>query len=460
MKPTLASAYRLMHDGALALAEVEAAGMQIDVARLDRTVEKVGRRVLSLEEKLKQSGEWKLWRKRFGERTNMRSRSQLAAVLFQEMYHEVGAFTRSGKRIQVNEEQLSKIDSDFARGFLEVEKLKKLHGTYLKGIRREVADGFLHPSFNLHLVKTYRGSCDSPNFQNIPIRDKQIGKLIRSCFVPRDGHVLVEIDYSALEVRIAACYHKDPTMLEYIADPTKDMHRDMAMECFKLSREQVTKEIRFYAKNCFVFPEFYGSYFVQVAPNLWDSCHGLKTGDGITVEEHLAEHGIDGLGSRESNYTTGRIATTGFYEHVREVENDFWGRRFLFYAEWKNRWWKRYQQTGWFPLKTGFRCSGLMKRNDAINYPVQGAAFHCLLWSLIQLVRWMKKSKMRSVIVGQIHDSIVADVHRDELDDYVAEARRVMTEAIRDAWKWIIVPLEIEVEVAETNWFEKKALEA
>jgi len=245
-------------------------------------------------------------------------------------------------------------------------------------------------------------------------------------------------------------------MMKYIADPSKDMHRDMAMECFMLSREQVTKQLRFYAKNCFVFPEFYGSYWRQVAPNLWDSCRNLETADGVRVEDHLADQGINGLGEHSSNYKTGRIASTGFYEHVRNVENDFWGRRFKVYAEWKKRWFDKYQHTGWFPTKTGFRCSGLMKRNDVINYPVQGSAFHCLLWSLIRLVRWTKGR--RSKIVGQIHDSIIADVHQSELDEYIETARQVMTVDLRKAWPWIVTPLDIEVEASDTNWWEKKEM--
>jgi len=114
---------------------------------------------------------------------------------------------------------------------------------------------------------------------------------------------------------------------------------------------------------------------------------------------------------------------------------------------------------GWFDLLTGFRIAGVYGRNDVINYPVQGVAFHCLLWSLVRLVKWLKKNRMKTVIVGQIHDSIVADVHPDELDDFLAMAKRVMTGDIRKHWGWIIVPLEIEAESSETNWFDKRKVE-
>ena len=68
----------------------------------------------------------------------------------------------------------------------------------------------------------------------------------------------------------------------------------------------------------------------------------------------------------------------------------------------------------------------------------------------------MEAKNMRSVIVGQIHDSIVADVHKDELDDYLAMAKQVMTEGIKAVMPWVIVPMSVEAEVAKTNWYEKK----
>ncbi|NIS13857.1 MAG: hypothetical protein GWN12_18860, partial [Thermoplasmata archaeon] len=88
--------------------------------------------------------------------------------------------------------------------------------------------------------RTFRSSSDSFNFQNIPIRDLELARLIRQAIIARSGHRLVEIDYSGVEVHVAACYHQDPTMLEYLEDKSKDLHRDMAMEIFKLPLEELT----------------------------------------------------------------------------------------------------------------------------------------------------------------------------------------------------------------------------
>jgi DNA polymerase-1 len=394
----------------------------------------------------------------------MGSRPQLGEVLFSDAIgFETEKRTKTG-RIQVNQEVLESLDSPFVKRYLLLEKLKKLQSTSLKGILREVEGEYIHPFFSLHTVRSFRSSSDSPNFHNIPVRDPKMGKLIRSCFIARDGHQLVEIDYGAIEVRISACYHKDPTMLEYINDPTKDMHRDMAAEIFLCEPEEVTKQMRYVAKNGFVFPQFYGSYFGECAPNIWNAMNRMELDiDGTPLHGWLADKGIDGLGKKISHYTTGRIETEHgtFMEHIRGVEEDFWQERFPVYDKWKDEWWEAYREEGGFTTLTGFRIDGVMKRNDVINYPVQGSAFHCLLWSLIRLQRWLRKKKKRTKMVGQIHDSLVLDVAIEELEEVLRMAKKIMTEDIRKVWNWIIVPLEVEAEVSPVggSWFDKKEVE-
>ena len=152
-----------------------------------------------------------------------------------------------------------------------------------------------------------------------------------------------------------------------------------------------------------------------------------------------------------------RVGT--FEHHMKAVESDFWNNRFGEYGEWKKDWYNKYQKKGYFDTLTGFRIRGIMGKNDVINYPVQGAAFHCLLWSLTELqLRQLKKHKMQTKIVGQIHDSIVADVPIEEVADYIALARDVMCERVRKWAPWLIVPLDIEAEVTPEGgtWADKK----
>ncbi len=444
MKPTTADAYKLIHDGALALAKIEADGMRIDIERMDATIEDTGRRIKEMTEELKRDEIWKTWRRLHGQKANLGSRVQLGKVLFDELGYEPKNKTKTG-RPQVDEDGLKAVELEFTDKYLAVEKLKKLQSTYLKGIRSEVVDGYLHPSFNLHLVKTYRSSSDSPNFHNIPIRDKEIGKLIRSCFIPRDGHVLVEVDFSALEFRIAACFWKDKNMVAYASNPSLDIHRDMAAECYAMDIGQVTKDARFHAKNSFVFATLYGSYYANTSKSLWASIKesDLATADGVPLKQHLKKRGVN---------------RTNFEDHIKGVEKSL-NDRFTTWSKRKDQWLSKYQKTGGFDLMTGFRIDGVFSRNQIMNTPIQGPAFHVLLWALIKIVKWLKKKKMDSLIIGQIHDSIVADVHKSELTDYLVKIKKVMTKDVREAWPWIITPLEIEAEVGEKNWFDKEEVE-
>lgn len=463
-KPATAEAYDLMHRGTLTLANVEHNGIKIDVDYLDQALIDVDEDIRLAEAKLKKSTVWKLWTRKFGDRAGLGKNQQLATIIFEKMEHPV-LFTTNKGAPKTDEAAFEHVDLPFIRRYFKWKKLQKIKGTYLKGIKRETCDGFLYNFFHLHLARTFRSSSSLINFQNIPVRDPVTSKIIRQCFIPRGpDRVLVEIDFSGIEVRIAAAYCKDPVLIKYIKDPTKDMHRDMAAEIYRCKPKQVTKMTRYCAKNMFVFPEFYGSYFVQCAPNLWSAIdkHKLDV-DGTPMREWLKSQGIKKLGEKDSNYDTGRIKTKKgtFYDHVRNVEEDFWGKRFKVYADWKKQWYQKYLANGGFHTLTGFAHEGYLKRNDVINYPVQGSAFHCLLWTLTELNTYLVKNRMKSLIVGQIHDSIVADVHLDELDDYIEMARYTMTQALLDHWKWINVPIDVEIDVTPPggSWHEKKPLE-
>ena len=311
-------------------------------------------------------------------------------------------------------------------------------------------------------------SSDSPNFQNIPIRNPEISKLVRRAFVSRDGYQLVEVDYGGAEIHGAAWYHKDPVMLEYLCNPKKDLHRDMAKQCYLLPKNELTKStdkddakriknIRYCGKNMFVFPQFYGDYYIDCSRALWEAIGVMKlhTKDGRSLYKFLKTNGIKKLGICDPKQKP-RKGT--FEKHIQDVEHDFWNNRFKIYNQWRKEWYWSYQKRGWFNTLTGFHFEGYFKRNEVINYPVQGVAFHCLLWSLIRIQKLLKKYSMRTLIVGQIHDSIISDVYRKELQNYLEICRQVMVVDIKKHWKWIITPIDIEAEVSPLggNWHEKE----
>lgn len=456
-----------MHQGAIALAKVEANGIRMDVGYLDKTIEETGKKITSLDKELRTGKVAKKWKKMFGRKTKFGSPDQLGKVLFDGLGYDPPAFTESGK-YKTDEASLSTIDDPFVKDYLELKKLQKVQSTYLKGIRSEIVDGFLHPFFNLHTVRTFRSSSSNPNFQNLPIRNPELGRMVRQAFIPRKNGHLVEVDYSGIEVGIAACYHKDPRMLEYIADDTKDMHRDMATECFLLPAEEMVpqnkedgkriKRIRYCGKNMFVFPQFYGDWYIDCARSLWNAAADLELTlrDGTPLREHLRRKGITELGELDPKEKAG---WNTFERHLQEVENSFWNERFPVYNQWKKDWVREYFKKGYLKTKTGFICQGPAKRNQIVNYPIQGSAFHCLLQSLIWLVnKELRKHKMKAKIIGQIHDSILADVPAVELDHFLQVVNHVTTVKLLEEYSWIIVPMEIEAEVTPLNgtWADKQ----
>lgn len=458
IKATTKDAYKLLHQGTLALSQVERNGIRIDVKYLQHAIDKTKQMIRRMESDLKTDPEckevYKAWRKHYGEKMNINSGDQLGEVLFTVLKYKCKQRTKTGKP-QTDIAALERLDIPYVQKHLAIKKLKKARGTYLKGILRETVDGILHPNFNLNLARTMRSSSDNPNFQNMPIRIPEMSKIIRPCFIPRKGRVLIEKDYGRLEVCIAACYNRDPRLIDYIKDSTKDMHRDMAQELFIIDKPgDVDKKVRHVSKNSFVFPEFYGSWYVQVCKGLWDACtiDNLEV-NGVPMHKHLKRHGIDRRG-----YCNGKGSPLpGTFEaHVKKVEDRFWNKRFKKYKQWKEKWWEAYLKDQSFDTLTGFHFEGVMARNDVINYPIQGSAFHCLLWSLINGLKEIRKHKMKTLIVGQIHDSIISDTPKSEATDYLDMMEELMTETIRKVWKWIIIPLEIEAEASAKNWYKKK----
>jgi DNA polymerase-1 len=459
IKPSSREAIKLFHDGTRTFAEIEHNGIAIDTALLNYRIEELGRSKQQIEEELRGSAEYSRMRKRFGKKTNLSSVKQVAHLLYVIEGHQPVSFTETGAP-SVDEKSLSAIGSKFCKNFLKYRKIEKLTGTFLAGIKSETVNGRMHPFFGLTIPRTFRSSSDSPNFQNFPVRDKWMSKMIRELFVAERGYHLLEIDYKAIEVCAAAWYHKDPAMLSYIEDPTKDMHRDMAAQCFMAEPDQVSKMMRYCGKNMFVFPQFYGDVYVNNASALWEAVekHDLQLNDGTPVNDHLLSMGIDRRGACSFD----EEPTEGSFEfHIRQVERDFWQRRFKHYGQWKRDWWAKYQVECGMTTLTGFRIEGPLSRKDAINYPVQGVAFQCLLWSAIEITNYIRKNKMRSRIVGQIHDSIIVEVHESEIAEFAAVADYIMTVAIREHWQWIITNLVIECDITEENgrWNDKMPIE-
>lgn len=425
--------YFLFLEGAKELSLVESNGIAMDVQRIQKQRRLLTARAQETRQEIDNNPDVVAWKSANEKDFNYNSPVQLRSF-----------FTAQGERLQkvtakgadsTDRESLEGFRHPVARLILEARASEKLEGTFLAGLETEQTQGMLHSFYSLGLVSTYRSSSSNPNFQNFPKRDPRAQRVIRGNFRPRPGRQLLEVDYSGIEVRIAACYTHDKNLIRYIEDPETDMHRDVAALIFKLPAEEITKEMRYFGKNGFVFPQFYGSYWKQCAENIWKD---------ITPEMRA------GLKAR------GIKTLSQFETHIQEIEDNFWNVRFREYSAWKRKQWENYLRKGHIESHTGFRYTGIMNRKEVSNYPIQGSAFHCLLWSLIQVNRWLRKRNMQTMIVGTIHDSIILDVVPEEMQSVKKKLRQIMTEDLRAHWDWIVVPLDVEMEASAVNgnWYE------
>lgn len=453
-KLKLNDAYDLFHTGILSLAVAEKNGLCIDTDYINEKKQEISEKINHLEKEFKSSTFYRHWLHFSKGNINIDSNPQLANFLYKGKKLTPVKTTAKGKGA-TDDDALSGLKIKELDDLLTIRKLKKLRNTYLEVCANEQVNGVMHPFFNLHTVRTYRSSSNNPNFQNFPKRDKESMKIIRSAIHPRPGHQLMEIDFSQLEVAIAACYHKDPVMLDYLIHK-KDMHGDMAQQIFML--DSIDKHNKYHAvlrqtaKNGFVFPQFYGDYYKNNASGMcskwinlsatgkWKSGQGVMLTESESIADHLMSKGIKSFDD--------------FCEHMKTIEYDFWNNRFPVYEKWKKKWYAEYLKNGYFKSKTGFIYTGVMNRKEVINYPVQGAAFHCLLWCFSQVNRTIIREKWDTRVVGQIHDAIVLDVNPDELKHVNEVVKRITTVDLANAWDWIIVPLRVETETAgiDESW--------
>ena len=445
-KPKLWKANAFWVKGLLALSDVQETGICMNKEYYLNQDEELGTDIEILQKEIMKTKEAVLFEEKIGQPINIHSSKDLKILLFDLLKLKPVKLTAK-ENPSVDKDALAEVNIPFTNKLTELRLLDKIKGTYLAQFLREIEDNKMHPFFDLHQARTYRSSSAGPNFQNIPVRNETAKKIIRSGILPNPGHKLCEVDYGSIEVRVAACSTQDPVLIKYINDPTSCMHRDQAKKIFKMTTEQVMTDIegastnlRFYAKNQFVFPEFYGSWYKACATNIWENCIEFVV-KGTKVKDHL------GMSYRQ------------FENHVKKIEDEFWDR-FTVFKKWQENTIKQYLKTGYVEMFFGHQRGGYLSKNKIINTPIQGTAFHLLLWSLIRLNEIRKEEKWKSRIIGQIHDSILLSVFPPEQEHILKTAQRVMCEDIRKENKWIIVPLTVDFEITEVDgsWYTKEKI--
>jgi len=444
-------AYKFFFEGTKSCAKLSYNGVNADEEYYHRTWNKLDDKINRTEKAVLNCEEAKRFEKAEGRAIGIKkevSSNDLRKLLFDIEGHQATGYTKKALMESTDIEALTKISTPLTRLVLKRRKYVKLLG-YIEQYIRECHDGVVHADFPLHIPRSFRSSSKSPNLTNVPKRDKEGKRLVRSGIKPSRGNRLGEIDFSGMEVATGCCYHKDPQMIKYLTDPKSDMHRDAALDIWNLPAAEITKDIRFYAKNDWVFAQFYGSYYGNCAKSLWEDVivtERLKTTSGLPLRTHMRDMGITKL------YT--------FEEHCQDVERKFWNRLKV-YKKWKIANNEFYRKYGYVDTFFGFRFFGPMTFNEVNNYPIQGTAFHILLWTLNRVFEVAEKEKWLTKPIIEIHDSMLLDMVVKEIKHVFKTIAHIATKETIKNFKWINVPMRIDAELSDIdgNWAAMREVE-
>ncbi len=354
-----------------------------------------------------------------GAEFNIGSPKQLGEILFDKLkLLDKAKKTKTGQ-YATGEDVLLKLadDHDIARKILEYREYEKLRSTYVDALPRMVstADGRVHTDYRQAVAATGRLSSNNPNLQNIPIRTEK-GRQIRSAFVPRSKEFLfMSADYSQIELRIAAAFAQDETMIEAFRNK-RDIHATTAAKVFKVALEKVTPDMRRKAKEV-NFGILYGSTAFGLSQNLGIS----RTEAAEIIDAYFKE--FPGI----KRYMDDSI------NHAREkefVETILGRRRYLRDINSRN-----------------ITTRGFAERN-AINAPIQGSAADIIKIAMVHIHQWLQKEKLKTRMTMQVHDELVFDLHQDEKEIVVPKVTELMKHAVL-----LDVPMEVEVGIGK-NWLE------
>ena len=354
-----------------------------------------------------------------GEEFNIASPKQLGIVLFENMkLVDKPKKTKTGQ-YSTAEDVLSNLSKDHTiiANVLEYRQFKKLQSTYVDALPNEINPntGRVHTAYAQAVAATGRLSSTNPNLQNIPIRTER-GKQVRKAFIPRDqNHVLLAADYSQIELRIIAALSEEETMIEAFKNG-EDIHASTAAKVFNVPLSEVTREQRSNAKTV-NFGIIYGV-----------SAFGLSNQTDLTRKE--SKELIDLYYETYPKLKNYMSAQVDFARDHGYVETVLQRRRYLKDINSRNA-----------------IVRGAAERN-AVNAPIQGSAADIIKIAMINIFKRFEKEGFKSKMLLQVHDELVFDAHKDELEIIKPIIKYEMEHAFE-----MIVPLDVEMGIGE-NWLE------
>lgn len=354
-----------------------------------------------------------------GEEFNISSPMQVGKILFEKLKLVDKPKTTKTGQYQTDEETLMSLASEheIIRKILDYRQLQKLLGTYVNAIPDLVnpKTGRVHTSFNQAVAATGRLSSNNPNLQNIPVRT-DMGREIRRAFVAKDNdHTLLSIDYSQIELRVIAHASGDAGMIEAF-NQNIDIHTATAAKVFGVPLDQVDKEMRRKAKTV-NFGIIYGI-----------SAFGLS--QRINIPRKEAKEIIDNYFVQFSGIKSYMDNTINIAREHGYVETLKGRRRYIRDINSKNA-----------------TVRGFAERN-AINAPIQGSAADMIKIAMINIHDWLSKSEFKTKMILQVHDELLFEVPKNEVEAVTPVLKKLMEEAMP-----LKVPVLVESGTGQ-NWLE------
>lgn len=354
-----------------------------------------------------------------GHEFNINSPKQLATVLFEELDLKAVKKTKSG--YSTNAEVLEKLKwmHPIVEKILEYRKITKLNSTYVEGLIPAIdkKDGKIHSSFNQTVTVTGRISSTEPNLQNIPVRT-ELGREMRKMFIAsNEDHVLVDADYSQIELRVLAHIADDENMQEaFLAD--FDIHSATAAKVFSVDKSEVTQEMRSAAK-AINFGLVYGMGEFSLSQDLHISVKKAKE----YIEDYLGSY---------PNVQKYMKETVDFAKENGYVTTMFGRRRDIPEIKASN-----------------FQTRAFGER-VALNTPVQGTAADIIKLAMINVYKRLNKENLTSKLILQVHDELIIEAPKSEVDKVCVLLREEMEKAAN-----LSVPLKVDMKVGR-SWYDTK----
>lgn len=390
------------------LYDMEKNGVKVEAEALKLYGDQLGDKIVELEKEIYEDA---------NETFNINSPKQLGVVLFENMKIPGGRKTKTGYSTAADVLEKLAPEYPIVAKILEYRQLTKLKSTYADGLAGYIQeDGRIHGKFNQTVTATGRISSTEPNLQNIPVR-VELGRMIRKVFVPEEGYVFVDADYSQIELRVLAHCSGDEQLIKAYREEA-DIHRITASQVFHVPFDEVTDLQRRNAKAV-NFGIVYGI-----------SSFGLSQDLSITRKE-AAKYIEDYF----HTYPGIKAFLDDAVAHAKEngyVKTLFGRRR---------------------PVPE-LASSNFMQRSFgervAMNAPIQGTAADIMKIAMIGVNKRLKEQKLKSRLVLQVHDELLIEAHHAEIDIVKEILREEMEQAAS-----LDVPLEIDMHTGN-NWYEAK----